>query len=110
MKSRANQRFWRLFREVMQELGYIEGQSVRYEFRSDQGQVSRLPALAAELVRLKVDIIVTWFTPAARAAKEATREIPIVMALAGIRSKMDLSRASPGLAETSPEWLASVRN
>jgi ABC-type uncharacterized transport system substrate-binding protein len=75
--------FRRLFREVMQELGYIEGQNIRYEFRSDQGQISRLPELAAELVRLKVDVIVTWFTPAAQAAKEATREIPIVMMLVG---------------------------
>src|SRR5215813_2300330 len=75
--------FWRLFREAMQELGYIEGQSIRYEFRSDEGQVSRLPELATELVRLRVDVIVTWFTPAAQAAKQATREIPIVMALAG---------------------------
>jgi len=75
--------FWRLFREGMQDLGYIEGQSIHYEFRSDGGQLSRLPDLAAELVRLKVDLIVTWFTPAAKAAKEATREIPIVMALVG---------------------------
>jgi putative ABC transport system substrate-binding protein len=75
--------FWRLFREAMRELGYIEGQSVRYEFRSDQGQTSRLPELAAELVRLNVDLIVTWYTPPAQAAKQATRDIPIVMALAG---------------------------
>jgi putative ABC transport system substrate-binding protein len=67
----------------MRELGYLEGQSVRYEYRSDQGQVSRLPELAAELVRLNVDLIVTWFTPAAKAAKGATHQIPIVMALAG---------------------------
>jgi ABC-type uncharacterized transport system substrate-binding protein len=67
----------------MRELGYIEGQNIRYEFRSDQGQISRLPDLAAELVRLKVDLIVTRFTPATRAAKEATHEIPIVMALVG---------------------------
>jgi putative ABC transport system substrate-binding protein len=67
----------------MRELGYIEGQNIRYEFRSDEGKINRLPELAAELVGLKVDIIVTWFTPAARAAKQATREIPIVMALAG---------------------------
>ena len=67
----------------MRELRYVEGQSIRYEFRSDQGQASRLPKLAAELVQLKVDLIVTWFTPAAQAAKQATREIPIVMALAG---------------------------
>jgi putative tryptophan/tyrosine transport system substrate-binding protein len=77
------EQFWRQFREVMRELGYIEGQSIRYEFRSDQGQIGRLPELAAELVRLNVDLIVTWFTQAAEAAKGATREIPIVMALAG---------------------------
>jgi putative tryptophan/tyrosine transport system substrate-binding protein len=75
--------FWRLFRESMRELGYVDGQSVRYEFRSDQGQTSRLPELAAELVRLPVDLIVTWYTPAAQAAKQATGDIPIVMALAG---------------------------
>jgi len=75
--------FWRLFREAMRELGYVEGQSVRYEFRSDQGVTSRLPELAAELVRLNVDLIVTWYTPPAQAAKQATRQIPIVMALAG---------------------------
>jgi putative tryptophan/tyrosine transport system substrate-binding protein len=75
--------FWRLFREAMRELGYVEGQSVRYEFRSDQGQTSRLPELAAELVRLNVDLIVTWYTPPAQAAKQATSDIPIVMALAG---------------------------
>jgi putative ABC transport system substrate-binding protein len=67
----------------MRKLGYIDGQTVRFEFRSDQGQASRLPDLAAELVRLKVDLIVTWFTPAARAAKQVTSDIPIVMALAG---------------------------
>src|SRR5947208_701687 len=68
--SPGSERFWRLFREDMRELGYVEGQNLRYEFRSDQGQVDRLPELAAELVRLKVDVIVAWFTPAARAAKE----------------------------------------
>jgi putative tryptophan/tyrosine transport system substrate-binding protein len=75
--------FWRLFRDAMRQTGYVEGQSIRYEFRSDQGEMGRLPELAAELVRLNVDLIVTWFTPAALAAKAATRDIPIVMALAG---------------------------
>jgi putative tryptophan/tyrosine transport system substrate-binding protein len=79
----GSEQFWQLFQKAMRELGYVEGQSIRYEFRSDQGEGSRLPELAAELVRLKVDLIVTWFTPAAKAAKQATREIPIVMALAG---------------------------
>src|SRR6266851_762246 len=79
----GSEEFWRLFRQDMRELGYIEGQSIRYEFRSDQGQANRLPELAAELVRLNVDLIVTWYTPPAQAAKRATLEIPIVMALAG---------------------------
>src|SRR5215468_9185260 len=79
----GSETFWRLFQQAMRELGYIDGRTVRFEFRSDLGQVNRLPSLADELVRLKVDLIVAWFTPAALAAKQATREIPIVMAAAG---------------------------
>jgi putative ABC transport system substrate-binding protein len=96
--SPGSESFWQLFREAMRELGYIEGASIRYEFRSDQGQASRLPELAAELVRLKVDLIVTWFTPAAQAAKQATREIPIVMALVGnpVETGLVESLARPG--------------
>jgi len=75
--------FWREFRQGLRDLGYIEGQNIRFEFRSAEGQIDRLPELAAELVRLKVDVIVTWFTPTAVAAKQATREIPIVMAETG---------------------------
>jgi putative tryptophan/tyrosine transport system substrate-binding protein len=96
--SPGSEQFWRLFREDLRELGYVEGQSIRYEFRSDQGEASRLPELAAELVRLKVDLIVTWFTPAAQAAKQTTREIPIVMALAGdpVGTGLVESLARPG--------------
>lgn len=96
--SAGSERFWRLFREIMQDLQYVEGQTIRYEFRSDQGQISRLPQLAAELVRLRVDLIVAWFTPAALAAKAATHEIPIVMALAGnpIETGLVTSLARPG--------------
>ena len=61
--------FWREFRQGLGDLGYIEGQNIRFEFRSAEGKIDRLPELAAELVRLKVDVIVTWFTPAAVAAK-----------------------------------------
>src|ERR1700731_3506193 len=68
--ARGSEQFWRLFQDDMAELGYVEGQNIRYEFRSDQGQIGRLPELAAQLVRLNVDLIVTWFTPAAQAAKE----------------------------------------
>ena len=52
--SPGSEQFWQLFQKAMRDLGYVEGQSVRYEFRSDQGQGSRLPELAAELLRLKV--------------------------------------------------------
>src|SRR5437016_12579813 len=72
--------FWREFRQGLRDLGYIEGQNIRFEFRSAEGQINRLPELAAELVHLKVDVIVTWFTPTAVAAKQATREIPVVTA------------------------------
>ena len=75
--------FWREFRQGLRDLGYVEGQNVRFEFRSAEGQVERVPELAAELVHLKVDVIVTWFTPTTQAAKQATSQIPIVMADAG---------------------------
>jgi putative tryptophan/tyrosine transport system substrate-binding protein len=77
------EKFWRLFRTSMSDLDYVDGQSVRYEFRSDHGEPSRLADLASELVQLNVDLIVTWYTPPAQAAKRATTHIPIVMALAG---------------------------
>jgi putative tryptophan/tyrosine transport system substrate-binding protein len=94
----GDEQFYRLFRGDMRKLGYIDGQTVRYEVRSDQGQIGRLPELAAELVRLKVDLIVTVATPAALAAKQATRDIPIVMAVAGdpLASGIVDSLARPG--------------
>ena len=67
----------------LNDLGYTEGQNIRLDYRSAEGQAARFPALAADLVRLKVDLIVTRGTPAARAAKEATSTIPIVMAAIG---------------------------
>src|SRR5438093_9715344 len=65
------------FRQGLRELGYVEGKTIVIEWRYAEGKLDRLPALAAELARLKVDIIVTGGPPATRAAKEAT--IPIVM-------------------------------
>jgi len=90
--------FWREFRQGLRDLGYIEGQNIRFEFRSAEGQINRLPELAAELVHLKVDVIVTWFTPTAVAAKQATREIPIVMAETGdpIGTGLIMSLPRPG--------------
>ena len=67
------------FRQGLRELEYVEGKNIVIERRSAEGRLDRLPALAAELVRLKVDIIVTAGPAATRAAKEATSTIPIVM-------------------------------
>ena len=67
------------FRQGLRELHYVEGKNIVIEWRHHGGKLDRLPALAAELVRLKVDIIITVGAPAVRAAKEATVTIPIVM-------------------------------
>ena len=66
-------------RQGLRELGYVEGKNILIEYRYAEGKLDRLPGLAAELVRLKVDIIVTAGGQATRAAKEATSTIPIVM-------------------------------
>jgi putative ABC transport system substrate-binding protein len=71
------------FREGLQALGYSEGKTIAIEWRWGQDRVERLPELAAELVRLNVDAIVTGGTPAAKALKDATRTIPIIMAIIG---------------------------
>ena len=71
--------FQKELREGLRELGYIEGQNILFEFRSAEGILDRLPALAAELVRLKVDVIVALYTPCGLAAKDATHEVPIVL-------------------------------
>jgi putative ABC transport system substrate-binding protein len=65
--------------EGLRELGYVEGQNLSIESRWAEGKYERLPGLAAELVRLNVDVIVTYAPPAIQAAKEATATIPIVM-------------------------------
>src|SRR5215831_15120353 len=67
------------FRQGLRDLGYVEGKTIVIEWRYAEGKLDRLPALAAELVRLKVDIIVTTGRIPTRAAKEATSTIPIVM-------------------------------
>jgi putative ABC transport system substrate-binding protein len=67
-------------REGLRDLGYVEGQTFAFESRSADGNADRLPELAAELVRLQVDVIVAAYTPCVQAAKRATTTIPIVMA------------------------------
>ena len=80
------------------ELGYIEGQNLVIEFRSADGRDERFPDLVTELIRLNVDLIVTRGTPAALAAKNATRTIPIVMAAIGdpVENGVIASLARPG--------------
>jgi putative ABC transport system substrate-binding protein len=66
------------FRQALAELGYVEGKNIQIEVRSAQGQEERLPELAAQLVRRRPDLIIAVQTPAAHAAKNATRDIPII--------------------------------
>jgi putative tryptophan/tyrosine transport system substrate-binding protein len=68
------------FRQGLRELGYVEGKSIVIEYRFSEGQLDRLPAMVAELVRLEVDVIVTGGPSSTRIAKRATATIPIVMA------------------------------
>jgi putative tryptophan/tyrosine transport system substrate-binding protein len=86
------------FRAGLREHGYIEGQNIAFEFRSADGKPNLLRELAAELVRLKVDIIVASQTPAVTAARQATTEIPVVMAPAGdpVGTGLISSLARPG--------------
>jgi putative ABC transport system substrate-binding protein len=86
------------FRQGLRELGYIEGQNIIIEWRFAKDRPERLPALAAELVNLNVDVIVTYTTPAIQAAKQATKTIPLIMANVGdpVAAGFVASLARPG--------------
>ena len=86
------------FRQGLRELGYVEGQNVVIHYRWAETKLERLPALAAELVQLKVDVIVAVATEAIRAAQQATRTIPIVMAFSAdpVAAGLVASLAHPG--------------
>jgi putative ABC transport system substrate-binding protein len=86
------------FREGLREHGYVEGKHVTIEYRWAENDYDRLPALAAELVRLNVDVILTHGTPGARAAKAATTTIPIIVAIIGdaVATGLVPSLARPG--------------
>jgi putative ABC transport system substrate-binding protein len=97
------------FRQGLRDLGYVEGKSIIIEYRDAEGKFERLPKLAAELVGLKVDIIVTQGSPAAEAAKKTTSTIPIVMATGGdaVGSGLVASLARPGGNITGLSTLAT---
>jgi putative ABC transport system substrate-binding protein len=101
---------WDGFRAGLRELGYVEGRTLLIEWRWADGRVDRYPALASDLVRAKVDLIVTSGTPAALAAKQATGSIPIVMAISAYPERMGLAQSLShpggnitGLSHAAPE-------
>ncbi len=101
--------FKKELREGLRELGYVEGQNIGFEFRSAEGKLDQLPRLAAELVQLKVDVIVALYVPCALAAKQATRDIPIVI-IAGdpVETGIVPSLAHPGGNITGVSLMASA--
>jgi putative ABC transport system substrate-binding protein len=100
--------FKKELREGLRELGYVEGQNIAFEFRSAEGHLDRLPELAAELVRLNVDVIVALYVPPSLAAKQATREIPIVVIVGDpVETGIVPSLAHPGGNITGVSLMAS---
>ena len=99
---------WETLRQELSKLGWNEGKNLTIESRFAEGKNDRLPDLAAELVRLKVDLIVVTATPAALAAKSATTTIPIVMTNAGdpVGAGLVASLARPGGNVTGREFIA----
>ena len=102
-------RLWEGFVQGLRELGYIEGQNFVFDRRYYEGSVEQLPALAADLVRLQVDVIVTGGSPAPEVAKRATSTIPIVMAthVDPIGSGLVVSLARPGGNVTGTSLLSA---
>ena len=109
------------FIQGMRELGYVEGRNLVIEWRSAKGKFERLPELAAELVRLKPDVLATQGTPAAQAAQKATTTIPIVMISVGdpVSTGLVKSLARPGgnstglvnmSTELGPKLLETLRD
>ena len=96
------------FRQGLRDLGYVEGRNVVIEYRDAEGKFERFPALAAELVALKVDVIVAASTPAALAARQATKTIPVIFVALGdpVTSGLVTSLARPGGNVTGVSFLS----
>src|SRR6266852_435003 len=112
----ANPLLHEAFRQGLRDLGYVEGRNVVIEYRSAEGKLERLPARAAELVALKVDVIVASGTLAALAAKQTTRTLPIVFTSAAdpVTDGLVTSLAQPGgngtgLSNLAPELVGKRR-
>jgi putative ABC transport system substrate-binding protein len=112
--------YYDAFMRGMRELGYVEGKNLLIEWRFAEGRAERLPGLAAELVRMKIEVIATHGTPATQAAQRATRTIPIVFAAASgpVASGFAVSLARPGgnitglsltIADVSPKHLELLK-
>jgi putative ABC transport system substrate-binding protein len=102
-------RLWSAFRQGLSERGWIEGRNIITEYRQAEGQLERFPSLAAELVRLKVDLIVAVSSLGVQAAKQATSQIPIVMIYAAdpVGGNLVSSLARPGANVTGPTFIVS---
>jgi putative ABC transport system substrate-binding protein len=98
MPQNGSSRFLEDFRQGLRELGYVEGKNVELEIRFAEGKLDRLPALADELVRMNVDLLVAVTSPSVVAAKRATQTIPIVMPVSSdpVGDGLVASRARPG--------------
>jgi len=103
----GNSADWHLFREAMRDLGYSEGQNVKYELRTDETEPARLAEAAKELASIPVDVIAAFGSPASKGAQAATQTIPIVMFGVGdpVRAGLVASLAHPGGNVTGPSFL-----
>jgi putative tryptophan/tyrosine transport system substrate-binding protein len=103
----GNAPYWPHFREAMRDLGYSEGQNVKYELRTDETEPARLAEAAKELASIPVGVIVAYGTPASQAAQAATQIIPIVMVQVGdpVRAGLVASLAHPGGNVTGTSFL-----
>ena len=88
----------RIFKQALQELGYSEGKNILFEYRHTEGDRKRIPAIVRELAKLKVDILFSTQGIVVRAAKDATKSIPIVMAITAdpVANELVDSLARPG--------------
>jgi hypothetical protein len=99
-----------LFPEALRDIGYVEEKNIQFKFRSDQGEMGRLPELAAELVQLKVNVIVPWFTPADRVICHLLRSMSLGLALRAISVHATLGPRRGVWPNIQFDFTGSVRN